>query len=122
MAYATTNELASYLGVAVDDLAPDAERLLERASELADYLSKGSIDTDNTVHMDGARSAVCSQVEFWLSMGETDIGGQLSGYSIGSFSVQFDGEGANSFKNQVSPRAKRHLFLAGLLNRSVGLK
>ncbi|WEH40797.1 hypothetical protein [Streptomyces sp. AM 2-1-1] len=98
--YATTTDLAAYLGAAPP---VEAGRLLERASELldADFLLTAIYDVDcagrptHPLVTAGFRDAVCAQVEFWGEVGEeTDISGPLQGAQIGSVNLQF-GAGAN---------------------------
>lgn len=98
--YATTTELAVYLGA-----APPVEsaRLLLRASQLldAEFLIPAVYDVDDEgmptdpVVAAAFRDAVCAQCEFWVEVGEeTDISGPLQGAQIGSVNLQF-GAGDN---------------------------
>ncbi|MFJ2292098.1 hypothetical protein ACIOG7_10355 [Streptomyces sp. NPDC087894] len=98
--YATTTDLANYLGAAPPVYAP---RLLLRASELldSDFLVAAVYDADDDgmpthpLVLAGFRDAVCAQTEFWGEVGEeTDISGPLQGAQIGSVNLQF-GAGAN---------------------------
>lgn len=120
MAYATTTDLESYLNVTASELPDDADRLLDRASELVDYIvSPNIIDTTDTGQSTAAQNAVCAQVEYWINQGEeVDIMKAPGEYSIGSFSV-----GRQSNQHEVpalSPRARRFLLLDGLLYKGVG--
>lgn len=123
MAYATPAELANYVSSAII-LPSTAEqlRLLERASEQVDYLTLGRIDTSNPEHAEAAKNATMAQVEFWFEAGESvDIGQAVGSYSIGKLSINYGGASAGKQGTQVSlaPRARRYLFLAGLLYRGV---
>lgn len=116
MAYATTTDLAGYLGIAETSLPTDANRLLDRASEFVDYITFNRIDSTNTTHLDRAKNATCAQVEYWIGIDESmDIVGSPDRFSAGSFS--YDGKLA-----ELAPRAKRILLHAGLLNVGVRLK
>lgn len=115
MAYATTSELATYLGIAEADLPPDAARQLERASELIDYATMNR--TTATENADPAKRATMAQVEFWLEAGEeADIYGakNFQSHSIGGVTIQ-------GRISELAPRAKRILVLEGLLYRGVSL-
>lgn len=119
-AYATTADLAEYLGITEGDLPADAARLLDHASEVVDYLTLKRIDTTRQQDMDAAASATCAQVEFWIENGEgAEFQGNVKSYSIGKTSVTFasgsDGGGSDT---KFAPRAIRTLKLAGLLNRT----
>lgn len=110
MAYATAEELAAYLGVA----APaDAERLLARASDLMDVVALKRIDITDSNQTEQVMKATCAQVEYWLTVGEeVAIQGSPESVRIGNFSQT----GAMPV---VAPRAKQHLFMAGLLSKAI---
>lgn len=118
--YATTAELADYLGVDEADLPSDASRLLDRASEVVDYLTLNRVDTDDIDNLQAAQKATCAQVEFWIENGEgAEFQGNVKSYSIGKTSVTFasgsDGGGSDT---KFAPRTIRTLKLAGLMNRT----
>lgn len=123
MAYATTTELQEYLGGA--SLPSDANRLLERASDLVDYATFGKLDPTDTEQMDVAKKATCAQVEYWMSVGENiDVSGSsYNSISIGTYSATFSNSSSSkSTGNQelaMAPRARRILFLAGYTYRGV---
>lgn len=112
-AYATTAELADWLG---SSAPADAERLLLRASETLDSLVTAAfaVDPVTTLPTDAdtaaaLRDACCAVVEFWAEVGEpNDIDG-LAGtpVSTGGYS------GRRAPANSV--RAIRILRQAGLL-------
>lgn len=116
MAYATEADLAEYLGVSEADLPTDAGRLLERASEAVDYITRGKIDPENAEHSEAAKKATCAQVELWLQTeGIGELPGTIKSFSLGKFSMDFGEAGMPD----VASRAKQYLFLAGLLYRGV---
>jgi hypothetical protein len=114
--YATTGELATYLGEAP---ALDAARLLLRASQLldADFLIPAVYDVDDETGMPtdpvvlaGFRDAVCAQVEFWNEVGEeTDISGPLQGAQIGSVNLQFGAGDNRTSPSYYAPKLIRAL-------------
>jgi hypothetical protein len=113
MAYATTADLATYLGIPEADLPADSTRQLQRASELLDYATMGRTTATETA--DAAKSATMAQVEFWLEAGEeSDIYGSKNfrSHSIGGVSIQ-------GRISELAPRAKRILSAEGLLYRGV---
>lgn len=114
MAYATKDELATYLGVGLIGLPNDADRLLERASEYMDEVTLEQIDLDDANHVDAARKATCAQVEFWLQTGEEhDILGVTGEVQAGST--------RHTLPDRLAKRAKQYLRLAGLTYRKVGM-
>ena len=124
MAYATTTELQAYLGTA--SLPADAQRLLDRASDLVDFVTLGKINVSIPYQEQAAQNATCAQVEYWITMGEdTDISGaSYESISIGTF--QMTTSSSDSAKTQslgskhgLAPRAGRILFLAGMTYRGV---
>ena len=119
MAYATTAQLAEYLGVQVADLPDDADRLLDRASELIDYYTLFRIDEDDNDQTEAARQATMAQYEWWAEIGdELGIMSEIMQMSIGSFSTQLK-TGGNREMSQVAPRAKQYLLKEGLTYRGV---
>ncbi len=127
MAYATGPELQVYLGGA--SLPSDTNRLLERASDLIDYTVMGKLDPNNVEQMEVAKNATCAQVEYWLTVGEQiDVAGSQAQYysiSIGTYqatsssSSSSENKSGTSQTDSLAPRAKRILFLAGMLYRGV---
>ena len=121
MAYATTAELAEYLGTDESSLPEDATRLLERASELIDYITGNNVDVSITEHEEAARKATCAQYEWWAEVGdELGLMSQISSMSIAEFSFS-GGSSQQSKLKTVATRAEQYLYLAGLLYRGVGL-
>lgn len=129
MAYATKEDLAMWLGYTTENGDPDVStlpdnvnKLLRDASRVIDHATMGRIDVTNERHTDTAMNATTAQVEYWIDgMGESvDINPSVSGYSAGSFSIQF-GQGGSGTLPKLSPRARRELWLGGLLNRRVNL-
>lgn len=115
-AYATTTQLANYLGA-----APPLEsaRLLREATKLLDSLltsavydvDDASMPTDAEV-AEAFADAVCSQVQFWGEVGEeTDISGPLQGVAIGSVQLQFGAGDNRSGPSYVAPKLPRAIAL-----------
>lgn len=121
MAYATLAHLADWLMIPQDQLNANSSRYLWRASELIDYVTFGKIDPDNEEQMEYVISAVCCQVEYWLTVGELDTQSPVSSYNIGNFSVNY-ASGTDGGAKALSPRARRFLVLSGLLYRGVGMR
>lgn len=114
--YATTTQLAEYLGAAPP---LDSARLLLEASRMLDrdFLTAAVYDVDKVTGMPtdaevaaAFAEAVCAQVEFWGEVGvETDISGPLEGVSIGSVQLQY-GSGENrSGPSYYAPKLLRAL-------------
>lgn len=114
--YATASDLEDYLRSSPPD---DADRLLERASELLDseVLRGAWYDIDATTLMPtnaqviaAFRQAVCAQVEFWEEVGEqNDTSGLVEDVSIGSARIRY-GIGADRVGPKfVAPRVIRAL-------------
>lgn len=110
--YATTTQLANYLGV-----APPLEsaRLLREATKLLDDLLRAAVydvndagmPTDSEV-IEAFADAVCSQVQFWGEVGEeTDISGPLQGVVIGSVQLQYGAGDNRSGPSYVAPKLPR---------------
>lgn len=124
MQYATKADLAMWLGHTTDTGEPDlsqlpdnVDKLLINASRLIDYVTLNQIDIRNERHMDVAMNAVTAQCEYWIDgVGESaDINPAVAGYTAGRFSIQFDG----GRLPKLADRARRELWMGGLLNRRV---
>lgn len=116
MRYATAAQLTAYLPAGA---APaDAERLLDRASELIDSVLLAAVyDVDTAGSPTDADAiaalvdATCAQVEFWLSSDEEDdILGPTQGYAVGGMQVQFGAGENRTTPMYLAPRAARHLL------------
>lgn len=125
MAHATTAQLAAYLGTPEGDLPADAPRLLDRASDIIDRVTRGrSIGTLGGYAAAQVVKATCAQAEFWI-MGDgesSDISGGVQSYRAGSVSVtraQGSAGSSSDLNDRLAPRARDALFLAGLLNAAV---
>lgn len=114
-AYATTTQLAVYLGAAPP---LDGARLLAEATRILDavFLIGALYDTDDDgmptdpVVAAAFADAVCAQVEFWGEVGaETDISGPLQGVTLGSLSLQFGAGDNRSGPDYYAPKLTRAL-------------
>jgi len=132
VAYATTAQLADFLGVTEPELPADAERLLERASEVVDAQVRAPYDVDD----DGLPSdpdiaaafaaATCAQVEAWNAHGgDTSAvkGGQIQSFTSGKLSVTYAqaAAGPSSSAAALADRARLLLQRAGLLGGKVAV-
>lgn len=117
-AYADRAALAVWLFGAADPSEPrmpaDADRLLQRASEvvegycLAGYATNSDGDPTDAHVADWLSDAACAQVEFWLLVSEEH---SVAGVRTGTLSV---GGVSHNMPNTVAPRALAVLDRAGL--------
>lgn len=127
MAHATQSELAEYMGYDSESDLPDGwdwDRLLDRATEFIDWLSRDKIDTDETDQKTAARKATCAQIEWWYqNEDELGIKGNISSLNTGDYSVTLsDQGGGRQGLPIIAPRAKRFLSRVGLTYTGVDLK
>lgn len=119
VAYATVDELHSYVSASAD-LGDEADRWLERASELIDDTVRASFAVDDTTNLPtdtaviaAMRDATCAQIEFWLEVGEDhDVEG------LADRQVSIHGLSLQALPPELAPRARRIMRTAGLLNSS----
>lgn len=115
--YATVPELTARLSATY--VAPgNAAQLLDKATELVDFVTRGRAriawDSGNVSLRAALSRAVCDQVEFWLEVGEEhDVAG-LSG-SLVAGRVQ-----VGTAPGYLGQRARRQLLRAGLLWAGTG--
>lgn len=124
MNYATKEDVAMWLGYVKTDGSPDLsqlpdniDKMIRNASRLIDFVTLNQIQIRNEHHRDVAMNATSAQVEYWIDgIGESaDINPSVSGYSAGRFSIEFNG----GSMPKLSDRARRELWMGGLLNRRV---
>jgi hypothetical protein len=124
MDYATKEELAAWLGYETAEgdpnvnLLPDnVDKTIRNASRVIEHATMGQVDQNNPKQLAIASRATCAQCEYWLDgVGEsTDINPGVAGYTAGKFTIQFNGGSLP----KLAPRARRELWLGGLLNRRV---
>jgi hypothetical protein len=118
-AYATTAQLATYLGVEEEALPANSERLLLRASELVAQATLGRIDLTDEDLEEAAQLATCAQVEYWQDgLGEgADISGRPNNFSLGDLSMNY-GKGYQA-KGALCDRSRRYLSDQCLLYRGI---
>lgn len=124
MKYATREDVAMWLGYVTETGEPDTaqlpdniDKMIRNASRLIDYVTLNQINGRIERHLDVAMNAVSAQVEYWIDgIGESsDVNPAVSGYSAGNFSIDFDG----GRMPKLADRARRELWMGGLLNRRV---
>lgn len=137
MAWATSEQLAAYMGIDEAELPATPEqvtRLLERATELLDAIVLGAYVPADAypVVVERMARATCAQVEYWL--GKPDVldasdvlgaGGGIESYRAGSLSVNYATAMSSSGRpvaQRLAPRARDALFMAGMLNRAVAVR
>lgn len=114
MAYATLTDYETYSG---GTPTVDITILLERASEMMDYVSlnRAAKLSDTSALHPNLVKAVCAQVEFWLNSDEDrEFNGTIESFEAVSNKIKF-----KNGSLYLAPRAKRLMFLAGLLHRGV---
>ncbi len=119
MAHATTSDLSNWLPDTIP-VPADANRILDRASEVIDAALKTAVyDPDETA--DVLANATCAQVEYWLTGDEEDdVLGPLQGLILNGLQLQY-GAGTNrATPTYLAPRAWRILNNAGLITGRVG--
>lgn len=122
MPYAVKADVSAYTGIPEGDLPADIDRLIQRASELIDEYSLGRINLADPEHAEAAKNAVCAQVEYWLQGAGEELAvlGSVQSFQIGNLSINYGKPGGGQTGGgELAPRARRHLFLAGLLTRGV---
>lgn len=122
MAYANMTQLAAYLNKQVSELPTDYARLLERASELIDYITKNkAADVTEQEILNRLAKSVCAQVESWISGGENQdiLGKDVVGYQLSKLSYTFSDNNKSIGNGILCQRAARELWLTGLLTNRV---
>lgn len=131
--YATPQDVADYMGIALGDLPSNIIILIQRGQDLIDYVTLNHINDDwlnddKTAISDAeietaVQNATSAQVEYWITVDTSlDITntGNIGSYSIGNWSVTYDGKSGESVSIAIlAPRTKRYLFLVGLMYRGI---
>lgn len=106
--YATTGNLAAYLGVAEGTLTDNDTRLLQRASRLVFAATYGRYaiaepEDDAEEPYPSLVEATCAQVEYWRTNGESaDTTPGIAAETVGKHSVTYT-NGGNA--QRLAPRA-----------------
>lgn len=126
--YATTTDLANYIGGSVPD---DADRMLARATELIDrilitatYQVDADGDATDTDVIAALTKATCAQVAWWVETGdETGLAGVYQSISIGGVSLSRGGSASKGSSNgsRIAPDAWNVLSAAGLTGHAAWL-
>lgn len=128
MAYATLAQLATFLGVPQSELPATAQRSLDNASELVDYVTLNRLQvpepTTEPQFLNAARQAVLYQYEYWTEVGEQVDSSSLpvQSFTVGSFTMTYDSSSGTKLPLILAPRARRVLLLAGLYYRGVNMR
>lgn len=122
--FATTEELETFIGTGYS-IPADADRLLQRASELVAHRTIGlataywhtiTLEDPHDSFTEGLRDATLAQVEFWLETGEEhDIVGLVGSITSGKLSI-------SQLPPRLGPRARAFLIDAGLLHGRAGVR
>lgn len=119
MAYATTNDLALYLG---SDAPANADYLLELATDIVDELLIGVVydvdDNDWPTDEDVLATlvkATCAQAAYMQMVGDpTNAQGAFTSVKIGEVSATRASAGGSTSQSIYAPNALRVLRVAGL--------
>jgi hypothetical protein len=114
MAYADRAALAAYLYVDVTTLTSDDDRLLDRAADLLDVFVV-NCDPTNSDQAAALSKASCAQVEWWRRNGETEVNPSLKARIVGHTRAYFRDDDSEGAFNDLCPRARKVLQIAGLL-------
>lgn len=131
--YATPQDVADFMGIALEDLPSNIVILIQRGQELIDYVTLNNIqdfelNDDETAIEDpeielAVQNATSAQIEYWITVDTSlDITntGNIGSFSIGNFTINYDGKTGESVSVAIlAPRSKRFLFLVGLMYRGI---
>ena len=119
--YATQDELAAYLAIPKASLPSDVDRLIARAGDHIYSLVKRNYDATQSDHVEAMSNATCAQVEFYMNFTESSAisGSNISAFSSGSTSVNYNIDKASQNTPTLSPRARQYLNNVGLLYQGI---
>ena len=117
--YATKEDLASYMGVNIDELPKDVHILIRRASEFICISMRGNFKISNPDHVDAAKLAACAQCQDWLEREVSAVANNnMSSFSLGDLSISYSD--VDKYANKLCTTAIRYLNSQHLLYRGVG--
>lgn len=118
MTYTDVVSLADYLSVDENDLPDDVDRMIERASQYIDFVTRNRISPYKDRHLDTAEIATNAQIEYWLQTGdEVGILQAFDSVDIGQVSLR-----KSEKLPELAPRAYQILFLEGLVSNNVVMR
>ena len=112
--YATTADLAEYMGKNVEELPSGAEILIKRASELVCIAMRNNYNPNNEEHVEAAKLSVCAQCQDWIEREVSAVAnGNIASFSLGELSITYSD--VDKYANKLSTSAIRYLNYKHLL-------
>ena len=113
--YATSEDVAVYMGKKPEEMPEGIGVLVKRANELIHIAMRGNYNPNNNDHAEAAKLAVCAQCQHWI---ETDLSpvsdSNIQSYSLGELSITYASIDANC-SNKLCTTAMRYLNVRHLL-------
>jgi hypothetical protein len=112
--YATSAEVAAYMGIAENELPTNVNVLIKRASEIITIGMRGNYDSTNADHIEVVKLATCAQIQDWIEREVSAVANQnIQSYSLGSLSMTYASNDSN--RNKLCITSARYLNTYHLL-------
>ena len=109
VSYATIEDFEEFTGISLEASEKELiENMLLRSSEIIKIKTFNNINSTNANHMEAAKLAACSQVNFWRKNNTNAYAQEISSYRLGDLSVSY-GNSTNNVQNSLCSQAAYYL-------------
>ena len=116
--YATSADLAAYMGINEEELPKGINIMLRRASELVGIAMRNNYNPEYESHVEAAKLATCSQCQNWIETNVSPVSnGNVSSYSLGELSITYSD--VAKYSNKLCTSAVRYLNVKHLLYKGL---
>lgn len=116
--YATSADVAEYMGKTVEELPTGIEIIVKRANELIHMAMRENYNPKDEEHVELAKKAACAQCQHWI---ETELSpvsdNNIQSYSLGELSVTYSD--VEKLSNKLCSFAMRYLNYKHLLYKGM---
>lgn len=116
--YASSEDLAKYIGKSIDELPKGVNILIKRASELVCISMRNNFNPENAAHIEAAKLAVCSQCQNWIENEVSAVSdNNVSSFSLGELSITYSD--IAKYPNKLCSTAAMYLNYKHLLYKGM---
>lgn len=113
--YATSADVAEYMGKSVDEMPTGIQILVKRANELVQIAMRGNYNPNNSEHVEAAKLAACAQCQHWIESELSPVSdSNIQSYSLGELSITY-ADVDRCCTNRLCTTAVRYLNVRHLL-------
>lgn len=113
--YATSADVAEYMGKKPEEMPEGIGILVKRANELIHFAIRGNYNQNNDDHVEAAKLAACAQCQHWIESELSPVSdSNIQSYSLGELSITYANVDMRC-SNKLCTTAARYLNVRHLL-------